>query len=108
LPRLGARTHIDLHHSFALDYVIGFRLDLLLEIRRRYARHVKAIASHIKFPAVINAAKPSFLIPAQKQRCATMRAPVIHHTNPALTVAKGNEFLAKQHQAKRRAVTCKF
>jgi hypothetical protein len=93
--RFGARPHIDPDDAGALNHPIGFRLDLLFEIRRRHAWHIEAIASNIEFPAVVNATKPSFLIASQKQGCATMRATVIHHTDAPVAVAERNEFLAQ-------------
>jgi hypothetical protein len=99
---------MDPDHAGALDRAVGFRLDLLLEIRRRHARHVQAVAGDIEFPAMIDAAQPPLLVASQKQRGAAMRAAVIHHADAAFAVAKRDEFLAEQHQADRRAVAHQF
>src|SRR4051812_10448717 len=41
--RLGARAHVNPDHAGALDDLVGFGLDLLLEAGRRQARHVEAV-----------------------------------------------------------------
>jgi len=66
----------------------------------RYVRHIEALAQNIEFPAVIDAADPTLLVAAKKQRRATMRAAMIHHSDPARAVTKCDQLLAEQHQAK--------
>src|SRR5262249_5256996 len=65
--------------------------------------HVEAPAGDVEFPAVIDAAHPALLVAAEKQRRAAVRTAMIHHADPAGAVAKGNELLAEQHEADRRA-----
>ena len=102
--RLSARSHVDPHHAGALDHLVGPRLHLLLEAGRRQARHVDAIAGDVELPAVIDAAQAAFFVAAEEQRRAAMRAAMVHHADPACAVAKGDQLLAQQHQAHRRAV----
>ena len=102
--RLGARAHVDPHHAGALDRLVGPCLHLLLEAGRRQARHVQAVAGNVELPAVIDAAQTAFLVAPQEQRRAAVRAAMVHHADPAFAVAKGDQLLAQQHQAHRRAV----
>src|ERR1700752_3226629 len=76
--RFGARTHIDPDNAGALDGAIRPGADLVLEILiRQHVRHIEALAGHVKFPAVIDAAQSALLAAAEKQRGATMRAAMI-------------------------------
>jgi hypothetical protein len=102
--RFRARAHVDPDHTGPLDRPVGVCLDLLLEIRRRHARHVQAVAGDVEFPAVIDAAQSAFLVASEKQRGAAMRAAVIHHADMALAVAEGDELFAEQHQTDRGTV----
>ena len=102
--RFGARPHIDPDQPGAFDRPVRLGADLVLEVlMRRHVRHVEAVAGHVEFPAVIDAADPALLVAAQEQRRAAVRAAMIHDADPALAVAKGDQLLAEQHQAKRRA-----
>ena len=69
---------------------------------RRHVRHVDALAGDVEFPAVIDAAHPVRLVAAEKQRRAAVRAAMVHDADTAFTVAKRDQLLAEQHQAKRR------
>src|ERR1700686_4843088 len=75
---------------------------------RRYVRHIEARTRNIEFPAVIDAANPTLLVAAKVQRRAAMWATMIHYSDPARAVAKCDQLLTEQHQAKRRAVARKF
>ena len=101
---LRARSHVDPDDAGALGDLVGPRLHLLLEARRRQARHVHAVAGDVVLPAVIDAADPAFLVAPQEQRGAAVRAAMVHHADPALAVAKRDQLLAEQHQAHGRAV----
>ena len=101
---LRARAHVDPDHAGALHDLIGLGLDLLHEARRRHARHVHTVAGNVELPAVIDAANAPLLVASQEQRGTAVRAAMVHHADPAFTVAKGDQLLAEQHQAHRRAV----
>ena len=105
---LRARAHVDPHDAGALHHLVGLGLHLLLEARRRQARHVDAVARNVELPAVIDAANALFLVAPEEQRCAAMRTAVIHHADPAGAIAKRDEFLAEQHQANRRTIAHKL
>jgi hypothetical protein len=102
--RLRARSHVDPDDAGALHHLVGLRLHFLLEARRWQARHIEAIAGDVELPAVVDAANSAILVASQKQRCAAVRAAMVHDADSACAVAKGNQLLAEQHQAKRRAV----
>jgi hypothetical protein len=96
---LGARTHVNPNYAGALDHLVGLGLHLLHEAGRRNAWHIHAIAGNIELPAVIDAAQAARLVAAEKQRGATVRTAMVHHADPAVAVAKGDELFAEQHQA---------
>ena len=101
--RLGARPHIDPHDAGAFDRAVRLGADPVLEVLlRRHVRHIDALAGDVEFPAVIDAAQPVRLVAAEKQRRAAVRAAMVHHADPAFAVAKRDQLLAEQHQAKRR------
>ena len=103
--RLGALAHIDPDHAVALGGLVGLGLDLVLEVlMRRHVRHVDAVAVHVVFPAVIDAADAVLLVAAEKQRGAAMRAAVVHDADPARAVAERDQLFAEQHEPHRRAV----
>jgi hypothetical protein len=74
----------------------------------RQVRHLQAVAGGVELPAVIDAAQPAFLVAAEEQRGAAMRAAVIENTDPPGTVAKSDQSLAEQHQTQRIAVRHQF
>src|SRR5579859_1615160 len=107
--RLRPRSHIDPHEPGTLDRAVRFGADLVLEIlMRRHIGHVDTSAGRIEFPAVIDAADATLLVAAEEQRRAAVRAPMIHDPDAPRAVAKGDELLAEQHQAKRRPVALEF
>jgi hypothetical protein len=53
---------------------------------------------------VIEAADAAFLVAAEEQRGAAMRAAMVHHADAAGTVAERNQLLAQHHEAHRRPV----
>ncbi len=106
---LGALAHIDPDEAVALGDLVGLGPDLFLVVlMRRRVRHVDAIAVHVEFPAVIDAAEAVLLVAAEEQRGAAMRAAVIHDADPAGAVAKRDQPLAEQQEAQRRAVALQF
>ena len=98
------RAHVDPDDAGALHDLVGLGLDLLLEARRRQARHVDAVAGDVELPAVVDAADAAFLVAAEEQRRAAVRAAVVHDADAAGAVAKRDQLLAEQHQAHGRAV----
>ena len=105
---LRARPHVDPHDTGTLHHLVGLGLHLLLEARRRQARHVDAVARNVELPAVIDAADALLLVAPEEERRAAMRTTVVHHAGAAGAVAKRDELLAEQHQADRRAIAHKF
>ena len=53
---------------------------------------------------MIDAAQAMLLVTSEEQGDATVRAAVIHYANAASAVAKRDQLLSEQHQAKWRAV----
>src|SRR5215469_11954724 len=81
--------HINPDEPGALHGLIGLRFYLVLEILVwRHARHVDAVTRDVEFPPVIDAADPAFLVAAEEQRSAAVRAAMVHHADPARAVAK--------------------
>ena len=70
----------------------------------RLARQVDAVAVGVEFPAVIDAAQAAFLVAAEEQRRAAMRAIRVDQADTPLRVAEGDQVLAEQAHAHRRAV----
>ncbi len=100
------RAHIGPDDAAALDRRIGLDADVALHrARGRLARQIDAFAGGVEFPAVINAAQAAFLVAAEEQRRAAMRAVRIDQADGAVRIAKGDEVLAEEPYAHRRAVT---
>jgi hypothetical protein len=75
-------------------------MHLVLEVLVRWhVRHVEAVAFSVELPAVIDAADAALLVAPEEQRCATMRAAVIHDADATRRIAKADQLLAQQHQA---------
>jgi hypothetical protein len=69
-------------------------MHLVLEfLARRHVGHVHAVPSHVELPAVVDAADAAFLVAAQVERGAAMRAAVVEDADASLRVAKGDELL---------------
>src|SRR5262249_43554709 len=69
---------------------------------------IHAIAGHIELPAVIDAAQAARLVAAEKQRGTTVRTAMVHHADPAVAVAEGDELFAEQHQAHGSTIALKL
>jgi len=77
--RLLRLAHIDPDQAVALLHRIRFGAHLILEILMLgQVRHVGAASVGIELPAVVDAADAAFLVAAEEQRGAAMRAAVIH------------------------------
>src|SRR6185437_12193004 len=59
----------------------------------RFRRDVDALATHVEFPAVIDAAQPALLVAAVEQRRLPMRAIGLDQADLAVGVAKGDQML---------------
>lgn len=104
-----AGTEIGPDEAGALHHREGASLDLVLEVLvRQHVRHVNAVAGDVELPAVVDAADAARLVAAEEQRGAAMRAAMVHHADLARAVAEGDQLLAEQHQAERRAVRGQF
>ena len=58
-------------------------------------RHVDAGAVDVELPAVIDAADAAFLVAAEPEIGAAMRAVLVDDADPAAAVAEGQQFLAQ-------------
>src|SRR5439155_16635571 len=65
---------------------------------------VDALPGDVVFPAVIRAAQAAVLVAAEPERHAAMRAELLHQADAAFAVAPGDERLAEELDAHRRAV----
>ncbi len=99
------RTHVGPQHAALFDQRIGLQLDLLgVAGFLRLGRDVHALAGHVELPAVIGAAQAAFLVAAEPQRDAAVGAELVDEAELALGIAEGDETLAEQLQAHRRAI----
>ena len=105
-PRLMLRRpHVGPQHAAPLDQRIGAQPDHRAEAALlRLRRNLHALAGHVVFPAVIRAAQPAFLVAAEPQRHAAMRAEFVHQPVATLGVAEGDQPLRQKLHAHRRAV----
>ena len=101
LPALGA--HIGPDDAALLVGGIGLHLDLVAELAR-LVHLLDALAGDVVFPAVIDAAQPVLLVAAEPQRRAAMRAELVDHADLAVGGAEGDEVLAQEPHADRRAI----
>ena len=80
-------------------------MHLGLEVRLgRLGRHVDAVAGDVELPAVVDAAQALFFVAAEEHRGAAVRAGVLHQADRAGRRAEGDQVLAQQLDAQRRAV----
>ena len=70
----------------------------------RLGRNLNALPGDVVLPAVVRAAQSRFLVPAEPQRHAAVRAELVHQAIPALGVTEGDQPLRQQLDAHRRAV----
>src|SRR5690242_9136290 len=99
------RTHICPDHTASFAGWIGRLTDLLFEAALdRLVRHINALAIHIEFPAVINAAQPVLFVAAEKQRCAPMRTVARQKSHFAVGIAKHNQMFRKNSETNRRTI----
>jgi len=99
------RAHIGPQHVAALHQGVGRELDLVAEAAlHRLGWNLDALAGHLVFPAVIGAAQSAFLVAAEPQRHAAMRAELVDQSIAALGVAESNQPLRQQLHPHRRAI----
>ena len=77
---------------------------MLEVVLRRFVHHVGAGAGDVELPAVIDAAQTAFLVAAEEQRRAAVRAEFVDQADAALGVTERDEVLAEQADADRRTV----
>src|SRR5581483_1320036 len=70
----------------------------------RLRRGFEHLAFNVIFPAVVNAAQAALFVAAEKQRSAAMGAMLAEQADASGAVAKGDQILAEQAHAHRRAV----
>ena len=66
--------------------------------------HLEDVALDVEFPAVIQAAQAAFLIAAEGERRAAMRAVLVEHAELAVAVAEDDQVFAHEPRLHRRAV----
>jgi hypothetical protein len=99
------RPQIGPYDPAQLDRRIGGDVDFVEEmVLGRLVHLVDAGAGDVKLPAVIDAAQPAFLVAAEKERGAAMRAIFVEEPDPPLAVAKGDEVLAQEPHPHRRSI----
>jgi len=105
LRRPVAIAHVDPDDAVMLFRQIGLGVDLVLEVLALGdVELIEAIAVDVEFPAVIDAADAVFLVAAEEQRCAAMRATLIHDADAARCIAESDQLLVEEEDAHRRAV----
>src|SRR5262245_61031038 len=98
-------THVYPDNTGAFGHLVRLGPHLLFEILvRRNARHVDAAAGNVELPAVIDAAQAILFIACEEQRSAAVRAAMVHHADPARTVAKADQLLAEHYQPERWSI----
>jgi hypothetical protein len=70
----------------------------------RFIHLVDAATVDGEFPTVIDATQPAFFIAAEEQRSPAVRTIFIQKPDAALRIAKGDQILAQQPHAYRRAI----
>src|SRR5712692_4573967 len=84
---------------------ISPRADLVLESQLlRLVHHVHAPAVHVELPAVVDAAEPAVLVPAQEEGGLPVRAPLVEQSDAAPRIAEGHQLLAQQLDAHGRTI----
>src|SRR6202023_2460423 len=102
--RAPRRTHIGPQHAAAFDERIGFELDLLGEAALLgLGRNFDALPGDVVFPAVVGAAQPAFLVAAEPQRDAAMRAELIDQAEAAVRIAESEQTFRQELYPHRRA-----
>ena len=99
------RAHIGPDHLAPFAHRIGLDADQVLGVEvgiRR--RHVDAAAVGVEFPAVIDAADAAFLVAAEPEIGAAVRAILVDDPDHASGVAEGEQFLAHDDDLLRGAV----
>src|SRR5207342_321786 len=67
-------------------------------------RTLDDVAFDVDLPAVVQAAQPAFLVAAERERGAAMRAMLVENAQTPGAVAKRHQLFAEQAEAHRRAV----
>src|SRR5437763_16415423 len=84
---LVGRAEIGPDETAELDRRIGRDVNVLLELMlRRLVELIDAIAFDVKFPAVIDASEPAFLVAAEPQRHAATPPEFLDQADPAVAV----------------------
>jgi hypothetical protein len=105
LGRLGLlvlRSHIGPDDAGALDAGISLDPHFLARLRRR--RHVDAPAIARELEAVVGAPDAVFLVAAEVERSAAVRAEFVDQADLALGIAKREQLLAEDRHAHLRAI----
>ena len=93
-------THIDPHKPASLPHPIGLVLYAIGEAAfLRLGRHLRCVAVNIKLPTVIQASQAAFFISAEEERRFAMGTILAENSDATITIAKGNQVLAKQADA---------
>src|SRR6185437_11721726 len=88
-----------------LARAIGLGVHAIEELlARRQVGLIDAVTVDVVFPAVIDTANAAFLIAAEEERGAAMRAAMIHDADAASRVAEGDQLFTEEHEAHRVAI----
>src|SRR5262245_36919043 len=105
---IGRRRHVLARAHVGPDYTAAFdgwiSENPYPHLHRRvgwFVRHVDAVAAYVEFPAVIDAAKPAFLVAAEEQGGSSMWTMGIDETDASLGVAKRDEIFAQEAHSHR-------
>ena len=105
LGHLPRRAHIGPDHVAPFAHRIGFDPDQVFGIEIGIGgRHVDAAAVGVEFPAVIDAADAAFLVAAEPEIGAAVRAVLVDHADHAARIAEREQLLAHHDDLLRRAV----
>ena len=105
-PRLMLRrTHVGPKDAAAFDQGIRTQFDFRAKAGCfRLRRQFDTLPGHVVFPAVVRTAQTAFLVAAEPERYAAMRAELVDQAEASFGVAKCDQPLRQQLHAHRRAV----
>src|SRR6185295_10438747 len=99
------RAHVGPQHAAALDQRVGLELHAPAQTRVvRLGGDLDALAGHVVFPAVVGAAQAAFLVAAEPERHAAVRAELVHQAEAVAAVAERDQPFREQLDAHRSTV----
>src|SRR5690242_12103441 len=97
-------AHVDPDDAAELDAWVRLELDAAPYALARLRGQVHALAGHVVLPAMIGTAQAAFFVAAEPERYAAMGAELVDDADAPFAVAEGDQLLAEQLHAHRRAV----